>query len=100
MGVTGLWELLEPVGRRVNIEAISNKRLAVGEYDPVGTADGWQPARLGVAPLACMLMPQAAWGCMRLDALGKAIMAGRQTSFDRPEMETDLCTASDVQPET
>lgn len=30
MGVKGLWELLEPVGRRVNIEAIANKRLAVG----------------------------------------------------------------------
>lgn len=31
MGVSGLWTLLEPVGRRVNIEAIQNKRLAVGE---------------------------------------------------------------------
>lgn len=31
MGVHALWSLLEPVGRRVNIEAISNKRLAVGE---------------------------------------------------------------------
>lgn len=31
MGVQGLWTLLEPVGRRVNIEAIANKRLAVGE---------------------------------------------------------------------
>lgn len=29
MGVQGLWQLLEPVGRRVNIETISNKRLAV-----------------------------------------------------------------------
>ncbi len=31
MGVHGLWPLLEPVGRRVNIEALTNKRLAVGE---------------------------------------------------------------------
>lgn len=31
MGVQGLWVLLEPVGRRVNIEALTNKRLAVGE---------------------------------------------------------------------
>jgi hypothetical protein len=31
MGVKGLWTVLEPVGRRVNIEAISNKRLAVGK---------------------------------------------------------------------
>ena len=31
MGVQGLWILLEPVGRRVNIEALTNKRLAVGE---------------------------------------------------------------------
>jgi DNA excision repair protein ERCC-5 len=30
MGVQGLWTLLEPVGRRVNIEAIANKRLAIG----------------------------------------------------------------------
>lgn len=30
MGVQGLWPLLEPVGRRVNIEALTNKRLAVG----------------------------------------------------------------------
>lgn len=26
-----MWTLLEPVGRRVNIEAIANKRLAIGE---------------------------------------------------------------------
>jgi hypothetical protein len=32
MGVHGLWTLLEPVGRRIDIQAISNKRLAVGEY--------------------------------------------------------------------
>jgi len=31
MGVQGLWQLLEPVGRRVNIEALGHKRLAVGE---------------------------------------------------------------------
>lgn len=31
MGVHGLWPLLEPVGRRINIEAITNKRLAVGK---------------------------------------------------------------------
>lgn len=31
MGVKGLWTLLEPVGRRIDIEAISNKRLAVGK---------------------------------------------------------------------
>lgn len=30
MGVQGLWSLLEPVGRRVDIRAISNKKLAVG----------------------------------------------------------------------
>lgn len=30
MGVTGLWQLLEPVGRRVNIETLTNKRLAIG----------------------------------------------------------------------
>jgi hypothetical protein len=31
MGVKGLWPLLEPVGRRISIEALQNKRLAVGE---------------------------------------------------------------------
>jgi DNA excision repair protein ERCC-5 len=30
MGVQSLWTLLEPVGRRINIEALANKRLAVG----------------------------------------------------------------------
>ena len=30
MGVQSLWTLLEPCGRRVNIEALTNKRLAVG----------------------------------------------------------------------
>eukprot|EP00201_Polytomella_parva_P019322 CAMPEP_0175047742 /NCGR_PEP_ID=MMETSP0052_2-20121109/5774_1 /TAXON_ID=51329 ORGANISM="Polytomella parva, Strain SAG 63-3" /NCGR_SAMPLE_ID=MMETSP0052_2 /ASSEMBLY_ACC=CAM_ASM_000194 /LENGTH=438 /DNA_ID=CAMNT_0016311671 /DNA_START=246 /DNA_END=1559 /DNA_ORIENTATION=+ len=29
MGVKGLWNVLEPVGRRVNIETIANKRLAI-----------------------------------------------------------------------
>eukprot|EP00898_Chlorokybus_atmophyticus_P006635 jgi/Chlat1/6973/Chrsp52S06650 len=29
MGVQGLWSLLEPVGRRVSVEALGNKRLAV-----------------------------------------------------------------------
>lgn len=31
MGVTGLWSLLEPCGRRVNIETLAGKRIAVGE---------------------------------------------------------------------
>ena len=30
MGVQGLWSLLEPVGRRIQIEALSNKVVAVG----------------------------------------------------------------------
>jgi hypothetical protein len=30
MGVQSLWTLLEPCGRRVNIEALTNKKLAVG----------------------------------------------------------------------
>ena len=30
MGVKDLWQLLEPVGRRVNIETLTNKRLAIG----------------------------------------------------------------------
>jgi hypothetical protein len=32
MGVQGLWTLIEPCGRRVNIEALTNKRLAVGTH--------------------------------------------------------------------
>lgn len=35
MGVKGLWPLLEPVGRRISIEALQNKRLAVGEWPSV-----------------------------------------------------------------
>lgn len=31
MGVTGLWPLLEPVGRRVNIETLAGKKVAIGK---------------------------------------------------------------------
>ena len=31
MGVKSLWQLLEPVGKRINIEALQGKKLAVGE---------------------------------------------------------------------
>jgi DNA excision repair protein ERCC-5 len=31
MGVQGLWELLAPVGRRVSVETLANKRLAIGK---------------------------------------------------------------------
>ena len=33
MGVTGLWPLLEPVGRRVNIETLAGKKVAIGEEE-------------------------------------------------------------------
>lgn len=53
MGVKGLWNLLEPVGRRINIEAIANKRLAIGEcmieYGPLCRAapcSGRKPCQL------------------------------------------------------
>jgi hypothetical protein len=32
MGVKGLWALLEPCGRRVNVEALQNKCFAVGGF--------------------------------------------------------------------
>ncbi len=35
MGVHSLWSLLEPCGRRINVEAIGNKLLAVGELGRV-----------------------------------------------------------------
>ncbi len=38
MGVHQLWSLLEPVGRRVNIEALRNKKLAVGKAHAPGRA--------------------------------------------------------------
>ena len=31
MGVHGLWDLLAPVGRRVSVETLAGKRLAIGE---------------------------------------------------------------------
>lgn len=50
MGVKNLWQLLEPVGRRISIEALQNKRLAVGELAP-----GWLALsglrRCGFSPL-------------------------------------------------
>ena len=30
MGVHGLWELLAPVGRRVSVETLAGKKLAIG----------------------------------------------------------------------
>ena len=56
MGVQGLWTLLEPCGRRINIEAISNKKLAVG---------GWCHAHACtlLEQRACIHRPHAlAWG--------------------------------------
>ena len=32
MGVTNLWALLEPCGRRIDVQALRGKRVAVGEY--------------------------------------------------------------------
>jgi hypothetical protein len=71
MGVQGLWSLLEPVGRRVNIEAIQNKRLAVGERAPCAqcTDDGMLPSKMHAwwgKPFsranACMVEPPAGPG--------------------------------------
>lgn len=30
MGVQGLWDLLAPVGRRVSVETLAGKKLAIG----------------------------------------------------------------------
>lgn len=30
MGVHGLWELLAPVGRRVSVESLGSRKLAIG----------------------------------------------------------------------
>lgn len=32
MGVHGLWELLAPVGRRVSVETLAGKKLAIGNH--------------------------------------------------------------------
>lgn len=32
MGVSGLWTLLEPCGRRIDIKALRGKRLAIGTF--------------------------------------------------------------------
>jgi hypothetical protein len=42
--VTGLWPLLEPCGRRINIEALRNKRLAVGELPKLNLVSQLVPA--------------------------------------------------------
>lgn len=34
MGVHGLWELLAPVGRRVSVETLAGKKLAIGTPNP------------------------------------------------------------------
>ncbi|CDY70495.1 BnaAnng33860D [Brassica napus] len=50
MGVLGLWELLAPVGRRVSVETLAGKRLAIDAsiwmvYDLVSVFDGGTPAK-------------------------------------------------------
>ncbi len=55
MGVKGLWQLLEPAGRRINIEALQNKKLAVGAQ-----------LHLQPLPLGCALFhPHAALTAFR-----------------------------------
>ena len=56
MGVTGLWPLLEPVGRRISIEALQNKWLAIGECPGV-----WSRAELArpTAAAAAALLAHA-----------------------------------------
>jgi hypothetical protein len=60
MGVHGLWTLLEPVGRRIDIQAISNKRLAVGAWPYLsvllcGVEQAHWPAAGSSACIACRL---------------------------------------------
>lgn len=33
MGVTGLWNLIQDAGTRVHVERLSNKVLAIGNYN-------------------------------------------------------------------
>jgi hypothetical protein len=63
MGVKDLWQLLEPVGRRVNIETLTNKRLAIGAPRTATHAVPLQPP----APAGrCTHADHT--GCVRADA--------------------------------
>lgn len=61
MGVQGLWPLLEPVGRRVNIEALTNKRLAVGMYWSHTVVLGDVRERGCRKPLICCAADASIW---------------------------------------
>ncbi len=43
MGVKSLWQLLEPVGKRINIEALQGKKLAVGALQCMSQASAVRP---------------------------------------------------------
>lgn len=53
MGVTGLWPLLEPVGRRVSIQTLANKRLAVGALSATAAEGLCSDVRIRL-PLGCL----------------------------------------------
>ena len=59
MGVKGLWPLLEPVGRRISIEALQNKRLAVGEASSL-SHNSTAVSRLSGEPAAALLANKVA----------------------------------------
>ena len=77
MGVQGLWPLLEPVGRRVNIEALTNKRLAVG------------------AGATCRCFPKALLDAMseteRAGSLLQTRLYGSSSSSKRCAMKKERC---------
>lgn len=77
MGVTGLWSLLEPCGRRVNIETLAGKRIAVGRCC-LGVTAGML--------LACRLAVQLRRRCRRREkgAEGRALNTPKPTFYPPP----------------
>ena len=61
MGVTGLWPLLEPVGRRVNIETLAGKKVAIGEFFVRRRLDRISGAALHVRAALSLVFYVAAW---------------------------------------
>lgn len=72
MGVQGLWPLLEPVGRRVNIEALTNKRLAVGKIHQYFYGLLSVARSIGLCSAALQMPPFGSYSLLRPCAMRKA----------------------------
>lgn len=72
MGVHGLWELLAPVGRRVSVETLAGKKLAIGT--PLTSSH--TPSDLSPSSCRPMLTGSCFYLCFRCEYLVGTVHEG------------------------